>query len=88
MFFPKALYRAHAHIEQTAGKLKRPKRIALRCEKTVRNFAFPFTLSLGFILTKSVRRPKQLIDGGRPCASSSHHHSRISESTALQQSES
>ena len=34
-FFPKALYRARAHIEQLVGKLKRFKRIALRCEKTV-----------------------------------------------------
>jgi transposase len=33
-FFPKALYRARARIEQLVGKLKRFKRIALRCEKT------------------------------------------------------
>jgi len=37
-FFPKALYRARARIEQLMGKLKRFKRIALRCEKTHRNF--------------------------------------------------
>ena len=30
-FFPKALYRARARIEQLVGKLKRFKRIALRC---------------------------------------------------------
>jgi len=29
------LYRARAPIEQTVGKLKRFKRVALRCEKTV-----------------------------------------------------
>jgi transposase len=33
-FFPKALYKARARIEQAVGKLKRFKRIALRCEKT------------------------------------------------------
>src|SRR3954470_23145893 len=33
-FFPRALYRARARIEQLVGKLKRFKRIALRCEKT------------------------------------------------------
>jgi transposase len=30
-FFPKALYRTRARIEQTIGKLKRFKRSALRC---------------------------------------------------------
>ena len=30
-FFPKALYKARARIEQAVGKLKRFKRIALRC---------------------------------------------------------
>ncbi|MDI4659267.1 IS5 family transposase, partial [Xanthobacter autotrophicus] len=33
-FFPKALYRGRARIEQCFGKLKRFKRVALRCEKT------------------------------------------------------
>ena len=33
-FFPKTLYKARARIEQAVGKLKRFKRIALRCEKT------------------------------------------------------
>ena len=30
-FFPKTLYKARARIEQAVGKLKRFKRIALRC---------------------------------------------------------
>ena len=33
-FFPRMLYKSRARIEQTMGKLKRFKRIALRCEKT------------------------------------------------------
>jgi transposase len=53
-FFPKALYRARARIEQTVGKLKRFKRIALRCEKTARNFGSFVALALGFIILKSV----------------------------------
>jgi transposase len=53
-FFPKALYRARARIEQTVGKLKRFKRIALRCEKTARNFGSFVALALGFIIVKSV----------------------------------
>jgi hypothetical protein len=31
---PKVLYKGRARIEQGIGKLKRLKRIALRCEKT------------------------------------------------------
>ena len=38
-FFPKVLYKARARIEQAVGKLKRFKRIALRCEKTAKNYA-------------------------------------------------
>src|SRR4051794_15341608 len=53
-FFPKALYRARARIEQLVGKLKRFKRIALRCEKTAQNYGSIVALALGFILVKSV----------------------------------
>jgi transposase len=53
-FFPKILYKARARIEQAVGKLKRFKRIALRCEKTARNYASFVALALGFILIKSV----------------------------------
>jgi transposase len=53
-FFPKALYRARARIEQLVGKLKRFKRIALRCEKTNKNFGSFVAFALGLILVKSV----------------------------------
>src|SRR3954451_3065631 len=53
-FFPRALDRARARIEQLVGKLKRFKRIALRCEKTAQNYASIVALALGFILIKSV----------------------------------
>ena len=53
-FFPKALYRARARIEQTIGKLKRFKRIALRCEKTAENYASFIAFACGLILVKSV----------------------------------
>ena len=53
-FFPKALYRARARIEQLVGKLKRFKRIALRCEKTNRNFGSFVAFALGLIIVKSV----------------------------------
>ena len=53
-FFPKILYKARARIEQAVGKLKRFKRIALRCEKTARNYGSFVALVLGFILIKSV----------------------------------
>jgi transposase len=53
-FFPKALYRARARIEQLVGKLKRFKRIALRCEKTNKNFSSFVAFALGLIIVKSV----------------------------------
>ena len=37
-FFARTLYKARARIEQGVGRLKRFKRVALRCEKTERNF--------------------------------------------------
>ena len=55
-FFPKTLYRARARIEPLVGKLKRFKHVALRCEKTDRNFGSFVALALGFILVKSVHR--------------------------------
>ena len=53
-FFPRALYRARARSEQLVGKLKRFKRVALRCEKTAQNYASVVALALGFSLVKSV----------------------------------
>lgn len=53
-FFPKGLYRRRARIEQAIGKLKRFKRIALRCEKTAENFAALVAFACGLILVKSV----------------------------------
>ena len=53
-FFPKTLYKARARIEQAVGKLKRFKRIALRCEKTAQNYGSFVALALGLILIKSV----------------------------------
>ncbi|HEY0723591.1 MAG TPA: transposase, partial [Pyrinomonadaceae bacterium] len=53
-YFPNALYKARARIEQAVGKLKRFKRIALRCEKTAKNFGSFVALALAFILIKSV----------------------------------
>ena len=57
-FFAKVLYKARARIEQMMGKIKRFKRIALRCEKTATNYA-PFLAPVcGFILIKSVHTAK------------------------------
>ncbi len=53
-FFPNALYRARARIEQCVGKLKRFKRIALRCEKTAQNYGSIVAFGLTMILVKSV----------------------------------
>jgi transposase len=53
-FFAKALYRARARIEQLVGKLKRFKRVALRCEKTAQTYGSVVALALGLILIKSI----------------------------------
>jgi transposase len=50
----KVLYKGRARIEQAVGKLKRFKRIALRCEKAAQNYGSFVALALGFILIKSV----------------------------------
>ena len=52
--FAKALYRGRARIEQMIGKLKRFKRVAMRCEKTARNFRSIVALAATFILIKFV----------------------------------
>jgi transposase len=54
VFFPKILYKGRARIEQAVGKIKRFKRIALRCEKTARNYGSFVALACAFILIKSV----------------------------------
>ncbi len=53
-YFPKLLYRARARVEQLIGKLKRFKRVAMRCEKTRQNYAAFISLACVFILIKSV----------------------------------
>ena len=53
-FFPKLLYKTRARIEQTMGKLKRFKRVAMRCEKTKASFEAFVSFACVLILVKSV----------------------------------
>jgi len=53
-FFPKVLYKGRARIEQAIGKLKRFKRIALRCEKTAESYGAFVAFACSLILVKSV----------------------------------
>jgi transposase len=53
-FFPKALYKTRARIEQAMGKLKRFKRVALRCEKTAESYGAFVAFACSLILAKSV----------------------------------
>lgn len=53
-FFAKALSRARGRIEQGFGRLKRFKRVALRCEKTTENFRSIVSFAAGLCLIKSV----------------------------------
>jgi transposase len=53
-FFAKTLYKARARIEQAFGRLKRFKRVALRCEKTATNFRSIVSFAAGLCLIKFV----------------------------------
>jgi transposase len=53
-FFARTLYKARARIEQGFGRLKRFKRVALRCEKTARNFRSIVSFAAGLCLIKFV----------------------------------
>lgn len=53
-FFSKILYKGRARAEQGVGKIKRFKRIALRCEKTAQKFAVLISLACTLILVKTV----------------------------------
>ena len=55
-FFPKLLYKTRARIEQAMGKLKRFKRVAMRCEKTAESYAAIVGFACMLILVKSVHR--------------------------------
>ncbi len=55
-WFARALYGPRARAERAVGKIKRFKRIALRCEKTAINFSFFVAFDAAFILIKSVHR--------------------------------
>jgi transposase len=53
-FFAKTLYKARSRIEQGVGRLNRFKRVALRCEKTARNFTSIVSFAAGLCLIKFV----------------------------------
>ena len=53
-FFATILYKARGRIEQGFGKLKRFKRVALRCEKTADNFRSIVSFAAGLCLIKFV----------------------------------
>jgi transposase len=55
-FFPKLLYKTRARVEQAIGKLKRFKRIAMRCEKTAISYGAFVAFACTLILVKSVHR--------------------------------
>ncbi len=53
-FFPRVLYKGRARIEQAMGKLKRFKRVAMRCEKTANSYSAIVAFACTMILVKSV----------------------------------
>jgi transposase len=59
-FFASTLYKARSRIEQGVGRLKRFKRVALRCEKTARNFRSIVSFAAGLCLIKFVHTALEL----------------------------
>jgi transposase len=55
-FFPRLLYKTRARVEQTIGKLKRFKRVAMRCDKTQESYGAFVAFACTLILVKSVHR--------------------------------
>jgi transposase len=53
-FFPKLLYRTRARVEQAMGKLKRFKRVAMRCEKTATSYDAIVSFACILMWVKSV----------------------------------
>lgn len=53
-FFPKRLYKLRVRIEQAIGKLKRFKRVAMRCEKTDISYSAIISFACGLMLAKTV----------------------------------
>ena len=53
-FFPRLLYKTRARVEQTIGKLKRFKRVAMRCDKTQDSYSAFVAFACTLILVKSV----------------------------------
>jgi transposase len=53
-FFARTLYKARGRIEQGFGRLKRFKRVALRCEKTAENYRSIVSFAAGLCLIKFV----------------------------------
>ncbi|WP_177198587.1 IS5 family transposase [Novosphingobium sp. CF614] len=54
LFFARTLYKARGRIEQAFGRLKRFKRVALRCEKTAKNYRSIVSFAAGLCLIKFV----------------------------------
>jgi transposase len=52
--FARTLYKGRARVEQAFGRLKLFKRVALRCEKTARNFFSIVCWAAGLCLLKFV----------------------------------
>ena len=54
-FFPKRLYKLKTHIVLAIGKLKRFKRVALRCKQTNISYSVIISFAGGLMLVKFVQ---------------------------------
>ena len=63
-FFAHTFYKARARIEQGIGRLKRFKRVALRCEKTATNYRSIVAFAAGLCLIEFVHTKWRVNLGG------------------------
>src|SRR4051794_3572311 len=81
-FFPKRLYKLRARIEQTIGKLKRFKRVAMRCEKTDISYSAIISFACTLILVNPSTQPSitvviSLLRSGESSESMANHDSEF-----------
>ena len=60
-FFPKRLYKLRARVEQAIGKLKRFKRVAMRCEKTDISYSAFISFACGLMLLNPSTPPSEKV---------------------------
>jgi hypothetical protein len=76
-FFPKLLYGTRARVDPGTGKLKRFRRVAMRCEKTATNYDAIVSFACILMWVKSVHAAWRNRDADQTPISHSHRRSSV-----------